>query len=132
MRRNKTEMMKSICWSALLLVGVMSGIAAAQAGPDEQPPADVRGRWVIYARDPNGTTDTKEVELQQNGNHLTGHFKGPHQSGKIVGTVNGRHIVFSTRTRQVLTFRGMADGDTMRGHFGIRGRHGEFEAKRLN
>ena len=49
---------------------------------------------------------TKYVEIKQNGNQLTGHFKGPNQSGGIEGTINVHHIVFRTKTRKVLTFRG--------------------------
>ncbi len=121
---------KKPVFCAALLVCVIAAAATAQSDPSTQPPADVSGRWLIYAKNPNGSTDEKTVEIKQNGNEITGHFKGPHQSGGIVGTVSGQHIVFRTKTREVLTFRGTVDGDTIRGHFGIQGRHGEFEARR--
>ena len=59
-------------------------------------------------------------------------FKGPYQSGGIEGTMNVRHIVFRTKTRNVLTFRGMVDGNTMEGNFGIRGHHGTWEGRRAD
>ncbi len=70
------------------------------------PPADVAGRWIIYARNADGSSDTKTVEIKQDGNELSGHFKGPNQSGGIVGTVNGTHITFRTKTREILHFSG--------------------------
>ena len=102
----------------------------AQQLPQDRPPANVAGNWVIYTKGDDGKTGTHTVNLIQNGSTLTGHFKGPYQSGGIQGTVNVRHIVFKTKTRNVLTFRGMIDGNTMEGNFGIRGHHGTWEARR--
>ena len=106
--------------------------SVAQSQPGERPPANVQGNWSIFARNPNGSSDTKTVEIVQTGNQLKGHFKGPHQSGGIEGTINGQHIVFKTKTRDVLTFRGMVNGDSIRGTFGNHGRSGTFEATRTN
>ena len=72
----------------------------------------------------------KFVTIHQDGNKLSGHFKGPNQSGGIEGTINVHHIVFSTKTRNVLTFRGRVDGNTMSGIYGIHGRHAEWRAVR--
>ena len=108
------------------------GNAVAQQLPQERPPANVAGNWVIYTKGDDGKTGTHTVNLIQNGTTLTGHFKGPYQSGGIEGTVNVRHIVFKTKTRNVLTFRGMIDGNTMEGNFGIRGHHGTWEGRRAD
>jgi hypothetical protein len=43
-----------------------------------------------------------------------------------------RHIVIRTKTRGVITFRGMVNGDTMQGEFGIRGNHGVWQATRTH
>ena len=57
---------------------VLSSASLAQEPPAEQPPDNVAGRWKIYAKnDNNGGSSTKYVEIKQNGNQLTGHFKGP-------------------------------------------------------
>ena len=56
---------------------------ASQAAPSAQEPmpnaapVNVEGKWTISAKNPEGTVDTKYVELKQNGNQITGHFKGP-------------------------------------------------------
>jgi hypothetical protein len=106
------------------------GHTVAQQLPQDRPPANVAGSWTIYTKGDDGKTGTHTVDLIQNGATLTGHFKGPYQSGGIEGTVNVRHIVFRTKTRNVLTFRGMIDGNTMEGNYGIHGNHGTWEARR--
>ena len=83
----------------------------AQQVPSDAQPAQAAGKWNFYCHDPNGTTSTKYVEIQQNGNEVKGHFKGPNQSGGIEGSINAQHIVFKTKTRDVLTFRGRIDGE---------------------
>jgi hypothetical protein len=104
----------------------------AQQLPQDRPPAEVAGNWVLYTTGDDGKTGTHTITLIQNGSTLTGHFKGPYQSGGIEGTINVRHIVFKTKTRNVFTFRGMVDGNTMEGNFGIRGHHGTWEARRAD
>ena len=128
----KEAFRKSLLLLVALLLITLNGVSRAQQPLAEQPPDNVEGRWTIYANDPDGSTSTKYVEIKQNGTQLTGHFKGPHQSGGIEGTINEHHIVFRTKTRNVLTFRGMVDGNTMHGTWGIHGRPGEWSATRLN
>ena len=110
---------------------VLSGISRAQQPPQEPPPDDVGGHWTIYSKNiETGETVKKYVQINQNGHHLSGHFKGPDQSGGIQGFVNGHHIEFSTKTRNVLHFRGQVDGNTMSGLWGLHGRHAEWRAVR--
>lgn len=104
--------------------------AVAQEPLPNQQPVNVVGHWIISAKNWNGTLDTKTVDLQQSGSEITGHFKGPNQSGGLQGSVNGHHIVFHTKTRTVLTFRGQVEGDTMTGTFGVKGKQGDFHAER--
>ena len=118
-----------LAFSAFFLL-IVGNAAVAQQLPAERPPANVAGQWMIYTKGDDGKTGTHTVDLVQNGSTLTGHFKGPYQSGGIEGTVNVRHIVFRTKTRNVLTFRGMIDGNTMEGNFGIHGQHGTWEGRR--
>lgn len=122
------------------LVG-MDMLGVAQQPPPPQPPADVAGNWIIYAKDPNHTTSTKTIQLKQNGSSLTGHFKGPYQSGGLEGSINEQHIVIRTKTRDVLTFRGRVEGNRVAGRvegnkitgtFHDRGGTGQFEAVRAN
>jgi hypothetical protein len=106
---------------------------ANQPGPPPEPagPANASGYWTIYANNvdqPGGSTKT--VKIEQTGATLSGHFKGPHQSGGIEGFVNGNHIEFSTKTRDVLTFRGEVTGNTMSGMYGVHGQHAPWNAVR--
>jgi hypothetical protein len=126
----KNTCAKSFFLALLWTLVLVSSVSLAQQPPAEQPPDNVEGKWTIYAKDPDGGTSTKYVEIKQNGTVLSGHFKGPHQSGGIEGTINVHHIVFRTKTRDVLTFRGKVEGNKMSGNFGNRGRHGEWEAVR--
>jgi len=108
-------------------------IVHAQESVQERPPDNVAGNWIIYANDvARAGSNLKTVQIIQNGNIITGHFKGPHQSGKIQGWVNVHHIEFSTDTRNVLTFRGRIEGNIMSGVFGVHGRHAEWRAERTN
>jgi hypothetical protein len=113
------------------LVFILIGSAVAQQPPAEQAPIDVTGTWTIYSKGgPRNLTETKSVELVQKGNQLSGHFKGPHQSGGIQGTIEGHHIVFHTKTRQVLNYRGQVEGDSIHGTWGTRGVPGTWEGRR--
>jgi hypothetical protein len=128
----------------LLCIGLMlsGGTAAfAQQPPAQQMPANVAGKWTLYCKDPNGTTSAKYLDLQQNGSSITGHFKGPNQSGGVEGTISQQHLVVRTKTRNVLTFRGRVEGprvegvvqgNTYNGTFHDRGGTGSFQGQRSN
>src|SRR5271170_3829857 len=97
----------------------------------QQPPDNVQGNWTIYSTDiNNGQMVTKHVQIAQYGNRITGTFEGPNQSGPIQGRVDVHHIMFSTVTRNVLTFRGQIYGDNMSGLYGLHGRHAQWQAER--
>jgi hypothetical protein len=113
-----------------LLSALAAGRAAAQEPLPSAAPVNVEGKWTISAKNPEGTVDTKYVELKQEGNTITGHFKGPNQSGGLQGTVNNRHIFFRTKTREPLAFRGQVNGDTIEGTFHTRRGTGQFHAVR--
>ena len=113
----------------LMMSGEMEIVHAQQYF--QQPAANVSGTWTIYANNiEKPGSSLKTVTLSQNGNILTGKFKGPHQSGKLQGWVNGNHVEFSTDTHEVLTFRGEYQGGQMSGLYGINGRHAPWKAER--
>ena len=127
-----------LCFGLMILVG---SAAFAQQPPPQQLPANVAGNWTLYCKDPNGTTSAKYLDLQQKGSVITGHFKGPNQSGGVEGTVDEQHLVVRTKTRNVLTFRGRVDGprvqgvvqgNTFNGTFHDRGGTGSFQGQRSN
>jgi hypothetical protein len=123
-------------WCVLLaafLISFTPVTSFPQLSAQEQPPDNVSGNWTIYANNiDKAGSSLKTVQITQNGNIVTGRFKGPNQSGKIQGWVNIHHIEFSTDTREVLTFRGQIRGNMMSGMYGIRGRHAEWRAERTN
>jgi hypothetical protein len=93
----------------------------------------VRGTWTITSKNiEDDEWVTKYVEINQNRTQLSGHFQGPNQQGGIEGSILNHHIVFHTRTKNVLTFRGEVDGDTMSGTYSFRGREAPFKAVRTN
>jgi hypothetical protein len=137
--------MKRYCYGVLLLCVALAGIAGrvamAQEPPPQQLPANAAGKWTLYCKDPNGTTSTKYLELEQKGTVITGHFKGPFQSGGVQGTINVQHLLVKTKTRGVLVFRGRVDGprvdgvvqgSTFNGTFHDRGGTGSFQGVRPN
>jgi len=99
----------------VLLTVCRAGLAQEPPPPSNLAPANVAGKWIIYANDPDGTTSTKYIDLKQDGETLSGKFKGPYASGGLEGTIQERHIVFKTKTRHVLTFRGRVEGDKVDG-----------------
>ncbi len=127
MRRRITRFLL-LPFAALVLIGGL--ITNAQEPLPSAQPVNVVGTWTLSCRNWDGQLDTKTVDLKQNGGDITGHFKGPDQSGGLQGTVNGRHIVFRTKTRTVLTFRGPVEGDTMQLTYHVRGKQGECHGYR--
>ena len=127
-----------LCFGLMALIGTA---ASAQQPPPQQQPANAAGKWTLYCKDPNGSTSTKYLELEQKGTVISGHFKGPNQSGGVQGTIDVQHLVVSTKTRDVLTFRGRIDGprvqgvvqgNTFTGTFHDRGGTGSFQGQRTN
>ena len=125
-----------LCFGLMTLAG---STTLAQQPPAQQLPANIAGKWTLYCKDPNGSTSAKYLELQQKGSVISGHFKGPNQSGGVEGTIDEQHLVVHTKTRDVLTFRGRIDGprvdgvvqgNTFNGTFHDRGGTGSFQGQR--
>jgi hypothetical protein len=136
---------KRYCYGIFLLcfvlIALIGSTALAQQPPAQQQPANVAGKWTLYCKDPNGSTSAKYLELQQKGSVISGHFKGPNQSGGVEGTIDEQHLVVRTKTRDVLTFRGRVEGprvqgliqgNAFNGTFHDRGGTGSFQGQRSN
>jgi len=128
---------RSICFCLLMIFH--QAAAWAQQPPPPAATANVTGKWTLYCNDPNGTTSSKYLDLQQEGTNIKGHFKGPNQSGGVEGTINEQHLVVRTKTRNVLVFRGRVDGprvdgvvqgNAFNGTFHDRGGTGSFQGLR--
>jgi len=114
------------------VVMICAAFALSQEPLREAAPVNVAGTWTITSKGPKGNVDTKTITLVQNGTELSGHFKGPYQSGGLEGTINEHHILFRTKTREPLTFRGQVRGDTISGNFHDRQGTGEWRAYRTS
>ncbi len=101
--KNFSRKFRPIGFALLLLsLGV---VAVAQ-----EAPANVAGNWTIHSKGPDGAERTQIMRITQQGGVITGHYQGPGQEGELEGTINQQHILFRTKTRTVLTFRGRVDG----------------------
>lgn len=109
-----------------------AGASAPAAAPAPPPqPVNLSGNWTIYAYNVNRPgSSLKQVQLSQDGNILSGYFRGPHQKGHLQGWINGNHVEFSTDTEDVLTFRGEITPDGMSGLYGVHGSHAPWRAQR--
>ncbi len=126
MKSMKATTLSLVCLAILSLILCETTLA-------QQPPDNVQGDWTIYSSNiENGATVIKHVQIAQYGNRVTGHFEGPYQSGPIQGRIDVHHIVFSTVTRNVLTFRGQIYGDNMSGLYGLHGKHAPWQAVRAS
>lgn len=115
---------------SVVVTFVFGTIAVAQQPLPGPQTANAAGKWTLSALGENGEIHTDYLTINQNGNVLTGHFKGPYQSGSFEGSINIEHIVIRTKTRHPVTFRGRVQGDTMQGTVSVMGRHGEFHGWR--
>ena len=98
-----------------VFVVVAAGMATAQ-----DKPANVAGSWTIDVSGDTGNAK-QSMTLAQDGGKITGTFKGPRQSGKIDGTVDGNNIKFHVTAGIPLDYTGTVEGDSMSGTMSGRG-----------
>ena len=106
---------------ALLVVAWVSVAAAADA--------NVAGAWNIKVSGEAGSADQK-IDLKQDGNQISGTFKGPRQSGTLEGTIMGNDIKFHVKAFVPIDYVGTVDGNTMKGTLTGRGKTGDWTATR--
>jgi hypothetical protein len=124
MNKQQRTLISFVVFELLCLLNCRTALA-------QLPPDNVAGDWTNYSRNiDDGVMVTKFVQIAQNGTQLSGYFRGPNQAGGITGHVDIHHIEFSTETRNVLTFRGVINGNSISGMYGLHGRHAEWSAVR--
>ena len=119
--RNKCRTSTCVSCVAFLMLAVCISVAAADA--------NVAGPWNIKVSGDAGTADQK-IDLKQDGNKVSGSFKGPRQSGTIEGTVDGNNIKFRVKAFVPMDYVGTVEGDTMKGTPTGRGKTGNWTATR--
>jgi hypothetical protein len=128
--------MEKISRLGVILAAVLvtsSGIAVPKASAADT--ANVNGEWSLTVESPNGT-GTPTVIFKQDGETLTGTYKGRFGEAPLKGTVKGQDIKFSVTISPqgqdlVIEYSGAVDGDTMKGKakFGEMG-EGTFTGKK--
>lgn len=128
--------MKKLCrlevFLAAALVAILATVAPQARAAD---PANVNGTWDLSVETPNGN-GTPSVTFKQDGETLTGTYKGRFGETPLKGSIKGNDIKFSITISpqgQDLTieYSGTVDGDTMKGKakFGEMG-EGNFTGKK--
>jgi hypothetical protein len=114
--------------SLVILFSMVVSVAGAYA-------TNVTGEWNLTVESPNGT-GTPTVTFKQDGETLTGTYKGRFGEAPLKGTVKGNDIKFSLTISPQgqdiqLDYTGTVDGDTMKGKvkFGDMG-EGNFSGKK--
>ena len=80
---------------------------------------NVTGNWKLTIETPNGTGNPSLV-LKQDGEKLTGTYKGRFGDSQLEGTVKGKEIKFTFKVNAEgqevkVEYAGAVDGDTMKG-----------------
>jgi hypothetical protein len=114
--------------AACLVAGLLLACGLPLAADD---PAKVAGTWKVSVSGGAGSAE-QTIILKQDGNKITGTFKGPRQSGPLEGTVDGNNISFHVATRVPLDYKGTVDGDSMKGTMTGNGKTGDWTATRAN
>lgn len=96
--------------AAFLLTAVLT--ASAQT-------ANVSGNWKLTFETPNGAA-SPSVVLKQEGEKLTGTYKGRFGESPLEGAVKGKDIKFTVKVNAqgqefLLEYAGAVEGDTMKG-----------------
>ncbi|HWX53263.1 MAG TPA: hypothetical protein VN176_01595 [Verrucomicrobiae bacterium] len=118
-------------FTAMLIASIVMAAPAANAADT----ANVNGEWNLTVESPNGT-GTPSVIFKQDGETLTGTYKGRFGESPLKGTIKGQDIQFSVTISPqgqdiVIEYSGTVDGDTMKGKakFGDMG-EGAFTGKK--
>jgi hypothetical protein len=124
-------------WTAKRASAASSGAppAAAQpAGEKSGDKIDVTGAWSVTVETDAGSGNPS-FTFKQEGEKLTGKYKGMFGETDLTGTVKGDKIEFSFKVsgqiEGVMTYTGATDGKTMKGKVGLAGvGEGTFSGKK--
>ena len=113
------------------LVLLLSAIALCGSALAADSPANVAGTWKVSVTGGAGSAK-QTIVIQQDGNKISGTFKGPRQTATIDGTVDGSNIQFHVKGKIPLDYTGTVDGDSMKGTLTGKGKKGDWVAARAN
>lgn len=102
-----------------MIATVAAGVAAAQQSSDK---VDVSGTWVFAVETPQGS-GSPTFTFKQDGEKLTGQYKGAFGEAALTGTVKANEIEFSFKvTGQIeatITYKGTMDKSSGKGTLSI-------------
>jgi hypothetical protein len=101
---------------AVTIVAVTFMLAVLTAGAQT---TNVSGNWKLTLETPNGPANPSLV-LKQDGEKLTGTYKGRFGESPLEGAVKGKEIKFTVKVNAqgqefVIEYTGAVEGDTMKG-----------------
>ena len=121
--RNRNATLKLLGVMAALVLVACITVAAQTAA------TNVTGTWNFKVSGEAGSAD-QTIVMKQDGNTITGTFKGPRQSGTIDGAVDGNKIKFHVTARAGMDYTGTVAGDSMKGTLAAKGKTGDWTATR--
>jgi hypothetical protein len=106
--------MLHVARTALALTFLAISLAAAQAADDK---VDISGTWNAEV-DLGGMQGTPTFTFKQDGEKLTGKYKGQFGDAELTGKIKGKDIEFSFEIQPgaKATYTGTIDKDTMKGN----------------
>jgi hypothetical protein len=121
-------------WNAKRASAAASSGAPAAAGPSSGDKIDVTGAWSVTVETEAGSGNPS-FTFKQEGEKLTGNYKGLLGEANLTGTVKGDKIEFSFKVsgqvEGVVTYTGATDGKTMKGKVSLAGMgEGTFSGKK--
>lgn len=121
-------------WNAKRASAATSGGAPTAAAPSSGDKVDVTGAWGVTVETEAGSGNPS-FTFKQEGEKLTGHYKGLLGEADLTGTVKGDKIDFSFKVSGqvdgVVTYAGTTDGKTMKGKVNLAGiGEGTFSGKK--
>jgi len=117
-------MNKRIAFVFVMALGLTTLLAAQDSSQDSSQPANVAGKWQLSSQGRQGARQST-LDLQQDGDKLTGTLEGERGTANITGSINGNNVTFSTEAsgeRHVsLLYTGTVNGDKMSGTMQFQG-----------
>ena len=104
-----------LCW----LIGLACVAGVASASPQSGDKVDVTGKWACTVETDQGS-GTPSFTFKQEGEKLTGTYKGAFGEAPLQGTVKGKAITFSFKISAqgiegTVEYIGTIDKDSMKG-----------------
>ena len=103
----------------IAFITILAVFVATVVSTTNAQSTNVTGKWNLTIETQAGTGNPT-VTLKQEGEELTGNYKGRLGEGPVKGTIKGKDIKFSVKLdaqgqELVVEYTGTVDGDTMKG-----------------